>query len=81
MELGNSNPCLDYLVFFIIPKEMVKNREDRLVVLNRISKSVIDKARGQHLAAELSNLLEVVNSELSAGLQKVHAYGVMTGSI
>jgi len=38
---------LDYSVF-IIPKEIVKNREDRLVVLNRIAKSVIDDARGQH---------------------------------
>ncbi|HZW61306.1 MAG TPA: site-specific integrase [Candidatus Babeliales bacterium] len=38
---------LDYSVF-IIPKEIVKNREDRLVVLNRIAKSVIDELRGQH---------------------------------
>jgi integrase len=38
---------LDYSVF-IIPKAIVKNREDRLVVLNRIAKSVIDEVRGQH---------------------------------
>lgn len=38
---------LDYSVF-IIPKEIVKNREDRLVVLNRIAKSVIDEVRGHH---------------------------------
>lgn len=33
---------------FIIPKEWVKNREDRLVVLNRVAKSVIEQRRGQH---------------------------------
>jgi len=33
---------------FIIPGEVVKNREDRLVVLNRIAQSVIDTVRGEH---------------------------------
>lgn len=33
---------------FIIPGQMVKNREDRLVVLNRIAKSVIQEVRGMH---------------------------------
>lgn len=33
---------------FIIPAKHVKNKYDRLVVLNRIAKSVIDKARGEH---------------------------------
>lgn len=33
---------------FIIPAGMVKNREDRLVVCNRIAQSVIDTVRGQH---------------------------------
>ncbi len=33
---------------FIIPAHKVKNREDRLVVLNKVAKSVIDDARGQH---------------------------------
>ena len=33
---------------FIIPGERVKNREDRLVVLNRIAKSVVDEVRGDH---------------------------------
>jgi integrase len=33
---------------FLIPAEWVKNREDRLVVLNRIAKSVVDSVRGQH---------------------------------
>jgi integrase len=33
---------------FIIPAEVVKNREDRLVVLNRIAKAVIEEMRGVH---------------------------------
>ena len=33
---------------FIIPGERVKNREDRLVVLNRIAKSVVEEIRGEH---------------------------------
>jgi integrase len=34
---------------FLIPEERVKNREERLVVLNRIARSVIVEQRGQHL--------------------------------
>jgi len=33
---------------FIIPGNKVKNREDRLVVLNRIAKSVVEDVRGNH---------------------------------
>jgi len=33
---------------FIIPAERVKNREDRLVVLNRTAKAVIEEMRGKH---------------------------------
>lgn len=33
---------------FIIPKAQVKNREDRLVVLNDQAKNVIEQVRGQH---------------------------------
>ncbi|MCZ6771753.1 MAG: site-specific integrase, partial [Proteobacteria bacterium] len=33
---------------FIIPGERVKNREDRLVVLNRVAMSVVDEVRGTH---------------------------------
>lgn len=40
-------PALQTSVF-IIPKERVKNREDRLVVLNSIAKEVIDRVRGQN---------------------------------
>ncbi len=31
---------------FIIPADRVKNRQDRLVVLNRVAKSVIEEMRG-----------------------------------
>jgi len=33
---------------FIIPKEKVKNREDRLVVLNSIAAGVVEEVRGEH---------------------------------
>ncbi|MEA3278588.1 MAG: tyrosine-type recombinase/integrase [Pseudomonadota bacterium] len=33
---------------FLIPAEIVKNKEDRLVVLNEVAKSVIDAQRGGH---------------------------------
>ena len=40
-------PALNTSVF-IIPKEKVKNREDRLVVLNSIASAVIEDVRGEH---------------------------------
>jgi integrase len=42
-------PELDTSVF-LIPSEYVKNGEERLVVLNRVAKSVIEAQRGQHPA-------------------------------
>jgi integrase len=33
---------------FLIPKEHVKNGEERLVVLNRVAKSVVESLRGSH---------------------------------
>lgn len=33
---------------FIIPSDRVKNVQDRLVVLNRIARSVVEAQRGQH---------------------------------
>lgn len=33
---------------FIIPGEIVKNREERLVVLNRVAHSVVESVRGDH---------------------------------
>ena len=40
-------PELDTSVF-IIPGANVKNQEDRLVVLNRVAKSVVEQLRGTH---------------------------------
>jgi integrase len=40
-------PELDTSVF-IVPDSMVKNREDRLIVLNRIAMSIVDDLRGMH---------------------------------
>ena len=33
---------------FVVPKEKVKNRRDRLVVLNTIAKAVIERERDNH---------------------------------
>lgn len=33
---------------FIVPEGQVKNREERLVVLNRVARSVIEASRGKH---------------------------------
>ena len=33
---------------FIVPGELVKNREERLVVLNRVAKSIVEDVRGEH---------------------------------
>ena len=39
---------------FIIPGDVVKNREDRLVVLNRVARWVIEEVGGQHSERVLS---------------------------
>lgn len=33
---------------FVVPGELVKNKVDRLIVLNNVARSVIDGVRGQH---------------------------------
>jgi integrase len=33
---------------FVVPSQFVKNREDRLIVLNRVAASVIEQCRGDH---------------------------------
>lgn len=40
-------PELDTSIF-IIPAHRVKNREDRLVVLNRVARAVVEEMRGEH---------------------------------
>lgn len=33
---------------FVVPRELVKNKEDRLIVLNKVAESVIDSVRSKH---------------------------------
>lgn len=33
---------------FIVPGELVKNREERLIMLNRVARSVVEEVRGIH---------------------------------
>jgi integrase len=40
-------PGLDTSIF-IIPAQRVKNRQDRLLVLNQVAKGVMDEVRGEH---------------------------------
>ena len=35
---------------FIIPGRQVKNGDERLVVLNRVAKSVVESVRGEHVS-------------------------------
>ena len=46
--MDNDNTLRGLLHVFIIPSSKVKNGDERLVVLNRVAKSVIDSVRGQH---------------------------------
>lgn len=41
-------PELPNLIVFIVPSELVKNGEDRLIVCNSIAGSVIERVRNQH---------------------------------
>ena len=41
-------PELPGVSVFVLPKKVVKNKKDRVVVLNRIARSVIDECRGMH---------------------------------
>jgi integrase len=42
---------------FIVPEHFVKNGEERLVVLNKIAKSVVNNRRGPSLRANYNALL------------------------
>lgn len=46
-DMEVSIPEMDTSVF-IVPGYRVKNRQDRLVILNRVAKAVIEEQRGQH---------------------------------
>jgi len=41
-------PQLSHLLVFIIPPELVKNGEERLIVCNQTAKSVVESQRGKH---------------------------------
>jgi hypothetical protein len=47
LEVGREGARTQY-VGFLIPKRIVKNGEERLVVLNRVAASVIEECRGNH---------------------------------
>jgi len=75
-------PELDLSVF-IIPGDKVKNTEDRLVVLNRVAKSVIDELRGmhpEHVFTYKGHALQNINNSawkrarVSVGLRQVRVH-------
>jgi integrase len=59
-------PELDTSVF-IIPGKAVKNAEDRLVVLNRTARSVIERRRGQHESHVFAHRGKPVSRMLNSG--------------
>jgi integrase len=74
-ELGTS--------IFIIPKSQVKNGDERLVVLNRIARSVVEGRRGQHgthvFTFRNAPVLHMLNSawkkaRARAGLEQVRVH-------
>ena len=61
---------------FIIPGQMVKNGEDRLVVLNKVAQSVINTVRGQHpiyvFTYKGNPVSRMLNSAWKSARQKVN---------
>jgi integrase len=55
---------------FVIPSEIVKNREDRLVVLNDIARSVIEEVRGQYPEYVFAFKNRPINRILNTGWKK-----------
>lgn len=60
---------LGYSVF-IIPGENVKNREERLVVLNHTTKSVIEEVRGEHPEFVFTYKGKPINRMLTSGWKR-----------
>jgi len=52
---------------FIIPKGFVKNKQDRLVVLNQVARKVVDSRRGTHLEYVFSYRGHRLQNMLSSG--------------
>ena len=65
-------PELDTSVF-IIPGTNVKNQEDRLVVLNRVAKSVVELVRGSHLTHVFSYQGHEVTGICNSGWKRARA--------
>lgn len=68
---------------FIIPAKVVKNREDRLVVLNRVARAVIEEMRGihpEHVFSYRGKLLRNMNNRAwkngreNVGLKQVRVH-------
>ncbi len=55
---------------FIIPAEQVKNRQDRLVVLNRIARAVIQEMRGVHPVYVFSYRGKPLRAMLTSGWKR-----------
>lgn len=55
---------------FIIPAEKVKNREDRLVVLNDVARSIIEELRGEHLEYVFTYRDKPVTRMLNSGWKR-----------
>lgn len=60
----------DHTTVFVIPSEFVKNRDDRLVVLNSVAQSVIDEVRGQHAEYVFTYKGKPIDRMLNSAWQK-----------
>jgi integrase len=63
-------PEMPYIMVFIIPAELVKNGNERLVVCNETAKSVVDSERGKHLIHVFSYRSKPLTRILSTGWQQ-----------
>jgi len=66
-------PELPHLLVFIIPGELVKNGEDRLVVCNDTARAVIDGERGKHPTHVFSFRGNPLTRMLSTGWRQARA--------
>jgi len=64
---------------FIIPGWRVKNGEDRVVVLNRIARSVIDSRRGKHAKYVFAFAAKPIRGMLNSAWRKARARAALEG--
>jgi integrase len=55
---------------FVVPRELVKNKDDRLIVLNRVAKSVLDEVRHNHRVRVFTYAGQPVKRIGNAGWQR-----------